>query len=383
MLNSKQHHLLETRNSSIELLKIIGIILIVISHVVQTLYAPNEYVTTNAYILNVSRATVNAQQFILTLLQYGGSFGNTVFFACSAWFLLESHKSNKKKIFQMLMDTWVVSILILIVVYVIRNGNIDIELIIKQILPTTFGNNWYITCYLLFYLLHPSLNWVIKKMEQPALLKSTLLLFFLYFCVNYIMGGLFFSSNLIFWIALYFIIAYIKYFLVDLSNNIKTNLILFAFGFLGNIGIVLLTNILGLRVEMLSNSLLRWNTNCSPFLLMMAISMLNIARNIHFKSNAINYISSLSLLIYIFHENLLLRTFYRPLMWNYIYTQFGYTYVIVWTLVLTVIVFCFGLMASFIYKNTIQKIVVSVCNWLYPILQKLYSKAETKILEFR
>ena len=72
------------------------------------------------------------------------------------------------------------------------------------------------------------------------------------------------------------------------------------------------------------NKLLRWSTFCSPFLLITAISMLNIARNIHFNNKIVNYISSLSLLIYIIHENQLLRTFYRPLMWNYVYNQFGY-----------------------------------------------------------
>ena len=194
MQKIEQNRLISRRNSSIELLKIVGIILIVISHVVQTLHSNNDYVIENDYILDISTATTNIQQLILTILRYSGSLGNSIFFICSAWFLLDNDKVDKKKILHMLMNVWVISITILIAVYIIRGGNLQIKLIIKQILPTTFENNWYITCYLLFYPLHPFLNRLIKSMEQKILLKSTLVLLFLYVGVNYILSGRFFSS---------------------------------------------------------------------------------------------------------------------------------------------------------------------------------------------
>ena len=220
MQKIEQNRLISRRNSSIELLKIVGIILIVISHVVQTLHSNNDYVIENDYILDISTATTNIQQLTLTILRYSGSLGNSIFFICSAWFLLDNDKVDKKKILHMLMNVWVISITILIAVYIIRGGNLQIKLIIKQILPTTFENNWYITCYLLFYPLHPFLNRLIKSMEQKILLKSTLVLLFLYVGVNYILSGRFFSSQIILWITLYFAIAYMKFYLADLSKAI-------------------------------------------------------------------------------------------------------------------------------------------------------------------
>lgn len=382
MQKIEQNRLISRRNSSIELLKIVGIILIVISHVVQTLHSNNDYVIENDYILDISTATTNIQQLILTILRYSGSLGNSIFLICSAWFLLDNDKVDKKKILHMLMNVWVISITILIAVYIIRGGNLQIKLIIIQILPTTFENNWYITCYLLFYPLHPFLNRLIKSMEQKILLKSTLVLLFLYVGVNYILSGRFFSSQIILWITLYFAIAYMKFYLADLSNNVKFNILTFGIGFVGNIGIVCLTNFLGLRFEIFSDELLRWNSNCSPLLLLMAFSMFNIARGVRFENNIVNYISRLSLLIYIFHENLLLRTFYRPQLWNYVYKQFGYEDILIWTLILVVLVFSFGLITSIIYRNTMEKIVTIVCDWLYPILQKFYIKIERNIMKF-
>jgi len=371
-----QRHMAHSRNSSIELLKIIGIFLIVINHVIQSLSNQNEYMLAKDYTLDLSLATTNVQYIILASLLHCGVLGNTIFFICSAWFFLDSDKSNKRKILNIIMDVWVISVIILGIVYIIRGGNIEIKLIIKQLLPITYQTNWYITCYLLFYPLHPFLNSLINKMEQKTLLKVTFVLLFLYVFANFILFGFFFSSNIILWVTLYFTIAYIKYYLVDLSNNIKFNVILFGIGFLGNTGLVLLTNFLGLHFEEFSNRLLQWNSSYNPFLILMALCMLNIARNIRFENKAINYISSLSLLIYVFHENQLLRTFYRPLMWNYIYNQYGYEHILIWTAVLVVIVFCFGFTASIIYKNTIQNFVAVVCSWLYPIIRERYRKIE-------
>ena len=69
MQKIEQNRLISRRNSSIELLKIVGIILIVISHVVQTLHSNNDYVIKNDYILDISTATTNIQQLILTILR--------------------------------------------------------------------------------------------------------------------------------------------------------------------------------------------------------------------------------------------------------------------------------------------------------------------------
>ena len=379
----KQQELTNSRNSSIELLKVFGIILIVISHVIQSLHTQNSNITANEYILNISMASTNIQHLVLTLLRYCGALGNTVFFCCSAWFLLNDDNVNKKKILQMILDVWIISTVILTTVFIIRGGNISLKMVIKQILPITFENNWYITCYLLFYPLHPFLNRIIKNMEKHSLLKTTLVLLFLYVGMNFVRSGSYFSTHLTLWVTLYFTIAYLKFYLVGFSNNIKINILTLVIGFIGNTGIVLLTNFLGLRFELFSNWLLRWNTNCNPFIILMAFSMVNIANNIHFKNRFVNYISSMSLLIYIIHENQLLRTFYRPLIWNYIFQRFGYDYILLWTFVLVVIVLSFGIIASIVYKSTIQKVVTIVCNAIYPILQKIYQKAEKTILKLK
>lgn len=67
------------RNSAIELLKIIGIILIVMSHVAQTISYKNPYIPIYNYVIDLTHATSNIQHLILSMLRYGGAIGNTIF----------------------------------------------------------------------------------------------------------------------------------------------------------------------------------------------------------------------------------------------------------------------------------------------------------------
>ena len=93
------------RNSSIELLKIFGIILIILSHAM-----PNHNEIIEGYI-DVSLATVSVQRLVIVLFQYGGQLGNAIFVICSAWFLLESSKVNVKKIVHIATDAVIISVI--------------------------------------------------------------------------------------------------------------------------------------------------------------------------------------------------------------------------------------------------------------------------------
>lgn len=364
------------RNSGIELLKILGIFLIVISHVTQTLSSENLFISYQDYILDLSIATTNMQQLILSILRYSGVIGNTIFFVCSAWFLIDGKKFSGKKWFFMLTEVWVVSAAILTITYIVCSGNINTKMIIKCLMPTTFANNWYMTCYLLFYPIHTILNQIIKGMSQIRLFRSSIVLVVLYMGFDFIKGDLFFPSPIILWIAIYFAVAYIKIYLPDISSNKKVNIILLSFGMAGHLGIILLTNFLGLKINFFSDKLLRWSSNCNPFIIFSVIALLNIARSVNFENRFINHISRLSLIIYIMHENIILRTYYRPYVINYIYENYGYNHILLWVLLLSVVIFVGSAIISIIYEITLRQIVNRLSQKLYGICSVVWQKFE-------
>lgn len=153
------------RDSGVELLKVIAVILIVISHVVLTLITENEYIPYSDYLLDCTHATTNVTVLLLAVMRHFGALGNWIFFVASAWFLLDNTKASGKKMMGMLLDIWVISVLFLGITLLIR-GEVSGKLFIFSLFPTLFANNWYLTCYLLFYPIHPYLNRLIAAMTQ-------------------------------------------------------------------------------------------------------------------------------------------------------------------------------------------------------------------------
>lgn len=373
---------LKQRESGIEMLKIFAIGLIVISHVINSLCKENVYIGYNDYIVDLSHATTSISNFFIILMMYFGVLGNSLFFICSAWFLLDSKKCSGKKIMNMLTDIWVISILIMVVMIIILGReSISYKLIIKSIFPTTFANNWYLTAYILFYMIHGLLNKLILGMSQQQLLMSASVLGFLYICCDFIKGDLFFSSILILWVAIYFIIAYLKYYCPKLCENKKVNMILFIVGILGNITIVLLTNMLGLKISFFNDKVLHWKVNYNPFIIMVAVSSFNLARNCHKKNSTINKIAKCSLLIYIIHENLLLRTYIRPYIWKLIYNNFGYSNLFFWTMLFSIILFGVALLLSLFYQKTIQYFTFKLSSIFFELISKVYKYYERFMLK--
>lgn len=272
------------------------------------------------------------------------------------------------------------SFIILIISYIMLQGNISKKIIIKCLFPTFFNNNWYMTCYILFYLFHPIFNSVIKSMNQITHLRTTLFLTIVYIFINFVKSS-FFASEIMLWLTIYFIVAYMQNYLMSFADNLKYNVIFFLLNALCFVGLILVSEFCGLHIQALSGQMKRWINNCNPFIIFMSFALFNIARNIHFKNRFINYISGLSLLIYIIHENLIIRKYLRPITWSYIYTNFGHAHVMIWVFVFAAAMFVFAGIAAAFYTAIAKKAVSSVSNHLYLALKKVYLSAEEKLLK--
>ena len=375
----KKVHSGNMRDSGIELLKVIAILLIVINHVVQTLGSENPLIGYSDYILDLSCATKEMQLVILMIMRHFGTLGNNIFFICSAWFLLDRKTVSVRKITEIMMDVWVISVILLAAVQIFMG--VSVPLIVKSLLPTTFANNWYLTCYILFYAVHTSLNKIILGMTQKQLLKTASVLAFLYIGCDFVKGGLFFPSGLIVWGTLYFVIAYIKFYCKETFRSNKVQLILLTIGFLGMVTMVFLTNALGLKTPIFYDKTLKWVVNCNPFLILMALSAFGLAKNFHFKSKLINNISKLSLLVYIIHENILVRTYIRPLIWQWLYKQVGYDHVVALALAYAVVWFILALILSEVYQKTLQRAVQKLGAVVTNVVKELYGLYEHCMLK--
>lgn len=361
------------RESAIELLKIGAILMIIISHVVQTLGSTELYIGSypiDAFI-DFSKSTTSIKIMFFQNLRYLGHLGNAVFFICSAWFLCDSKTVSLKKIVLMILDVWIISLIFVVIAKYIAI-DVSIIIIIKSIFPTIFSNNWYVTFYILIYAMHPILNIVIEQLNRKALLSICLVSSILYFGMCFLKADLFFATNLITYIVLYFCIAYIKKYANKYKKNIRLNVKILLFACGANSGLIYLTNIFGLigeqYVKDLGLQVLRWNSICNPFLIIIALCLFNIFRNIHFVDKTVNYVSSLSLLIYVIHENIIFRRYIRPLIFVEIFTRYGYDLIIIWVALIVLILFISSVILAILYQKTMHKITLMIANKICPKL---------------
>ena len=347
------------RNSSIELLKIIAMFMIALSHSAQR----DEMF--NAHIENIA--------FIRQL----GQIGNAIFIVCSAYFLNDSDKNKKEKVINIILDSFCISMIFLIVTLSL-GINLSFEMLVKQFIPISLGNNWFITCYLLFYIIHPYLNLIIKNLDKK---QFTRLIFglFVYLVIEFFLKNKLYYSYLIGFVIIYFIVAYMKEYLQDFMHNKRLNFIILITGLLLSYLILIFTKIVGNNISFFSNKILYWNRFINIIFIFIAISSFNIANSIKWKKKLINNIASLSLLFYLIHDNLLFRDCIKPILYdNYFNNLPPY----LWLLLEAIILFIGGLLLGEVYKKTFQRVTKILSNKISTMLTNLYINIENRFLEW-
>lgn len=157
-MGKKGHRII--RDSNIEMLKVVALCFIVISHTIPR-YGNHSL---PSYV-NINLASTDINNFFVSFLSNLGSVGNCIFVVCSSWFLVGDMKIKTEKIWNLAINTWVISILYLLAFFasgVSLSGNE----VLSQVFPISFNTNWFISCYILFYLLHPAVNLILDSLNQ-------------------------------------------------------------------------------------------------------------------------------------------------------------------------------------------------------------------------
>lgn len=163
----------------------------------------------------------------------------------------------------------------------------------------------------------------------------------------------------------YFIVAYSKLYLKNLTSNTRKQCLFLLFGTIGWFVLMICTNVIGLRIEMVSDWMMRWNTFMNPFFVLIGFSMFNIFKSFELKSNFVNYVSGLSLLIYIIHCNRVIRDYVRYDIFEYIYERYTFENIVLWVMLYSFISFVLAYVLAVLYKATIEKSVTRIGESIY------------------
>ena len=290
----------ETRNSNIEILRIIAIIMIIISHYCIQVINEDMPATNNTF--SITNKIICDS---LTL----GDIGVDIFIIIFGFFY-DKNKLRLNKIINLILQVLFYSLGIYIILCFLKVTQFTPILLIKSMFPILFQQYWFITAYIIIYILSPFINKFIDSLNRKqykVFLCSIIIMWgIIPFLLNvFVDFGLLFSTNLTDMLILYFIGAYLRKYEDNIFNNNihKIKWIITIVIFLMILSIIAL-NILSIRIPLLYDHTVHFLVRKSPLSIILAVSLFVFYNNKKTKNNKfINKVASLSFGIYLIHAH--------------------------------------------------------------------------------
>lgn len=337
------------RNVSLELLRIISMIMIIILHLNffgGLIEEVGTKVFTGKYIMvwaseSLSMVAVNIYVFI------------------SGYFLIKS-KFKLSKIILLWIQVFFYSITIYIILVAIKQEVFSVKHFIKSIMPINFNQYWFITIYLILYAISPLINIVINSLDKSKHCMY-IILFMLIFCFLYVKNALNLASGggLLWFIYLYFVAAYIRLYYKPNKKYNKYLLIYIVFSIFTLVIKCIVDYLANSRGIMISQeSYLSYN---SPAIFISSISLFLAALNFNISNRIVRRVivclSPFTLGVYLIHMHPQLAfVLWSKILFVCQYMQYNsYIYIIV---VLGVYFICTYI--DFLRKKVFDKMKISI-----------------------
>ena len=298
------------RNSSIELVKLIAVFLIICSSALP--YGVTYNGGYDSVYVNLNNTEFSATHIVFTLFRWFGQIGDTLFIVCSAWFLCDSSRIKLKKAFKMIADSWVISVAGLIVALLLLSP--QMTEIVKSLFPVTFQLNWFVGCYIIYYLIHPMLNKAIDGLENKSFKRLIITLFIAYSIVGTVMQK-YYYTNLVAFICIHYFVMFYKRYGQDKFIRSKDMAIVVGSATL-IVGWIICINFLGNKFGFLETKNLLGCTYINPIIIFIGIAILDIAVHREFHNVFVNAVAKCSLLIYLFHANYFWLSYGKYWIWE-------------------------------------------------------------------
>ena len=313
------------RNSNIELLRIIAMFLIVLSH-----YC----IYTNA-ISNENTLWINS---VLVFSLSFGKLGVAIFVIISGYFLSTS-SFKIERIINVVLQTLFYSILIFVLFCIFDKSFFSIFEAIKSFFPIITQRYWFITAYIILALLHPYINIILQSVSRIQFVWLIIVaLFFFSFAPTFLKFDSYSMGGYLGYFVLYYCIgAYFRLYPKNLlSDNKKVCLIICIFSFLSLVISVILIMLLAQKIGFFKGKQGVFYTSNSTVIIFAAASLFVIFTN--FKPKYIKFINVLggsTLGVYLIHEN----PFMRKLLWEKICNnqQYVHSYFLIIHMIVSVI----------------------------------------------
>ena len=345
MEKSVQSTKIINRNTSIELLRIISMIMIMFHHFA---YHGN-------FEWNFNEVTLPHLWYDFILM--GGKVGVDIFVLISGYFLIE----NTEKLFQpkKLLKFWgqvvFYSIMTYLLSVMLRLNAFEIKQLIKVCLPITYPGWWFASTYFMLYLIHPFLNKLLHGLSKTEYQYLILMMVLCWSIIPTATTQLFESNSLLWFVTLYGIAGYVNLYGGNQKLQSKHYFSLYFM-------VLIITYTVSTTFLFLGTKKEEWSTHAIDFfeierlpILLMAITLfmgfVTLKMNYH---KWINMIASATFGVYLIHDS----SYIRYYLWTNIFKINQYQdsiFLILFSILVVFILYVSCTMIDLIRKKLVEK----------------------------
>ncbi len=289
------------RNSSVELLRLIAMLMIVAHH----------YVTMNPLIRHLDMEPISGRLFVFEGIYALGKIGLVIFFLISAWYLCEERNPTIRK---GLKRSWILerevlfySLGFMLLFVVFRPDLISKKTIVYSFIPTTSGLVWwYVTAYVLFLCLSPYITVGLRAIGKKAHGALCMFMLVVWGAVSGMLPFDMFQligQSFIDFLYLYVLMTFYRWYLDDWSR--KTAWALVGAGVVLIMGSIVVLQFLGsaLHIDALRIHSHYLSSKCVMVpVIMIGFGLLLLAERRFFVNKVINYLAGTTFGIYLIHS---------------------------------------------------------------------------------
>ena len=352
----------KNRQSNIELLRIIAMILIVAHHI--SVHGLFDFQT--------SEITINS--LWIQFLSIGGKIGVNIFVLISGYFLIKEKSTKIGKILKLWMQIFLYSVIIYIVFVITGEKQFGIKEAIKSFLPITFSQWWFAAAYFVLYLISPYVNKLLNCLDKKEYQKMLVLMAICWCIIPTFFTKGFQSNNLIWFIYVYSVGGYIrKYDINNIFINVKCITISIIIAILTFISVIVF-DFIGIRIPTAGeHATYLFGLQKIPTMIISILIFVGFI-NLKIKNNKfINIIASTTFGIYLIHDNRNLRNYLWDTVFNF--TDFSNSIVLIpYSILVLIIIFVTCCIIELFRIYMVEKHYIKLLNKIAGIIEKYKNK---------
>lgn len=338
------------RQSNIELLRIIAMLMIIAHHVA----------VHSGFGFSSQDVTVN--RLWIQFIQMGGKIGVDIFVLISGYFLVTSPKLNHKKTVKLWLQIVSYSASLYIIALLVFNESISVNGVLKNFMPITYSKWWFAGTYFILFLLSPFINKALNSISKNDYRKLLLLLIVCWCIIPSAIKQSVQMNPLLWFVLLYALAGYIRLHVDTKKYNSKYCILAAAIIILLNYSLTVLFDFWGKTDEFYATySTYFYEMNMLPILAVSVLLLLGFL-NLNLGCNSlINIVSSATFGVYLIHEN----NYIRPRLWGTIFNNSAYadsSFLIPYTVLQIVVVFIACTLIELIRIYCVERLYVGIID---------------------